>query len=152
MTLPANTYLAKSFTWGSTAIEGILDIQNSEGGSVVDLFTDSASHVSNVFIENIGSDVSITTSDLNAIKDFRPGDTGYLTIVYGKRLQGRGIVSTGSDIKFVTNTVSGTQTKAVIVSVGRPGVINGIASQTVSFRLAGSDGASAFWAVSVGTF
>jgi hypothetical protein len=123
-----------------------VDIQNSEGGSVVDLFTDSASHVTNVFIENIGSDVSITTTDLNAIKAWRPGDVEALTIVYGKRAQGRGFASS-ANITFTTNDVSTPVTKAVIVSIGRPGVINGVANMTVSFRLTGSDGSAALWKV-----
>jgi hypothetical protein len=147
MALPANTYLAKTFTFGSSTVEGILDIQNTEGGSVVDLFTDSASHVSNVFIENIGADVSITTTDLNAIKAWRAGDVGTLTIVYGKRNQGRGFAST-SDITFKANTASSPATKAVVVSVGRPAVINGISNMTVTFRLTGSDGSAALWEVS----
>lgn len=128
----ANAYRAKTVTFG-TAITGITDTSITDNGSPVDLSTDASPTVTAVFVDNIVTDVTVTTTDLSRVSALDVGDTGSLVIVYQLRAEGSGA---GSGDKTAT------MANAVIVSITPQAGTNGIGSHQIVFRCSGPNGST----------
>jgi hypothetical protein len=126
----ARTHLAKTaaFTpaggslWSMT---DLVDIDDGENGSAVDLVTDASQTVNGMFVDAIKGEITVVCKDLahtiNA--GCAIGATGSLVVAYGLRTIGKGFVS--------GNTLSVTYANAQLRDIRRRGSVTG--DGTISF-------------------
>ena len=124
----AKAFRAKTVTFAATAVLGITDVSVTDNGSPVDLSTDASPTITAVFVDNIATDVTVSTTDLLRVSAISVGDTGALVIVFQLRAEGSG-AGAGDKTCTIAN--------AVVVSVTPQAGTNGIGSHQISFRCSG---------------
>jgi hypothetical protein len=163
--MAASTYLLKVVKFKpksgvEVTFTGVTDMGSTESGSVVDLQTDAQSHNSSCFMDQIKATATFSTTDLSLVDELRVGDRGKLTLIYQKRIRGRG-ADAGNDIKYETVDNNDTDSTAVISDIQRPGPSTGFGVAVITFSISDGDNAldpelysgyTSFWKVSVGTF
>ena len=127
----ANAYRAKTVTYKTVAILGVTDASISEAGSATDLSSDASATVTAVFVDQIATEVTITSTDIGRSVSNVPGDSGSLVIVYQLRAEGSGA---GAGDKTATLA-----TATLIDKTPNAGT-NGIGSVTYKFRCSGPAG------------
>ena len=90
----AATYIIKSCTFKSTAIDGLEDVQFGEEGSVVSHNTDGQAVIAATFIDNIKGNVRVSSRNggLASTANFAIGSAGALVMIMQKRAVGKGAV------------------------------------------------------------
>jgi hypothetical protein len=134
----ADTYIIKSATWKSVAINGLEDVKWSEEGDVVSHNSDGQVTVGATFIDNIKGKVTITTrnASIATTANYAIGSTGALVFVMQKRQAGKGAVN-GQD-----KTCTSAEATLINVSGNAPHADRG--SVDLEFEIADADGAAPF--------
>lgn len=132
MSNPALTSIAKSATFtpsGGSAwnFTDLMDLDDGESASTVDVTTDNAVTVNGMFVDSIKGDISITCSDFEHTTNAGAviGSTGSLVVRYDRRAQGKGAVS--------SHTLSVTYANAQVRDIKRRAGVTGTGTITVSF-------------------
>jgi hypothetical protein len=140
MTAP-KAYRENSVTWKGSAIPAVQDVNEQETTEGVHQHrSDNATTAQAIFVDGIGCDLSVTTTDLSlrGTAGYTIGSNGVLVTVAEQRAEGIGSVGGGNK----THTYG--DATLVAISHGLP--INGKATMVLGFKCADPTG------VAVGAF
>lgn len=134
----AATYVLKSATFDSQAVDGLQDIQTGEEGDMVSHAHDALETITASFVDNIKGTVRLLANNSSWFTNakFRPGHAGSLVMVWQKRAEGRGAAA-GEDL-----TITAAHAVVGRSSGGAPHAGQG--SFEVEFECADPDGDSPF--------
>ncbi len=123
-------FRAKTATFGGVSITDLTRLSVRKGGQSYDLIGDANANVLDVFVDNIASDITISSNDVTFQSNagLEVGDSGSLVMVFEKRATGR--AAAGSGDKTLTIT-------AAIISTDFEAGSNGIGAGTFTLRAAG---------------
>lgn len=122
-------YRAKSATFNSVSMTDLTQMSVRKGGQVYDLIGDANANVLDVFVDNIATDITISSNDIawQTNASIEVGDSASAVLVFDKRASGR---ASASADKTLTIT-------AVVVATDFSAGSNGVGSGTITLRAAG---------------
>lgn len=127
----ANAYRLKSATFAATAILGCTDFSIKDGGSASDLSTDASPTITAVFVDQIVTEITISSTDVARASATHPGDTGSLVLVFQLRAEGKGAAAGDKTATMAT---------ATLIDVGAKAGTNGIGAVDYTFKCSGPAG------------
>lgn len=127
----ANAYRLKTATFSAVAILGCTDFSIKDGGSASDLSTDASPTITAIFVDQIATEVTISSTDVARASAAHAGDTGNLVLIFQLRAEGKGA---GAGDKTATMAT------ATLIDVAYKAGTNGIGSVEYTFRCSGPAG------------
>lgn len=127
----SNAYVSLSVTFDGTPIGGVRGITLTQGSTTSDLLTDAETSIEAVFVDGRVADVTLTTTEIDALTSYSPGDTGSLVVVYQKRAPGRGAAGSGNKTATMAN--------AVVTTIDTPANTDSIAEASITWRVPAPD-------------
>ena len=131
--MASKAYKLKSFTDGTGAITGLTDIQLNETIETITKHrTDTSTTIEAVWLDGVGAQVVVTTTDLSAADARDIGDTGSVTYVREQRANGTGAVGAAD--------ITATLAECILVAKGEGNVHEGEATVQLTYEAYDTDG------------
>ncbi len=135
--MAGKAYAEKSVTFKSIAITGVQDVQENDTAESIEKHrADTSVATEAVFIDGVGAQIVVTTTDLSVrgTSGWGLGANGSLVIVSQQRAQGTGAVAAADKTR--------TYAAAVLVAISAGSPIQGRGTLQMTFEATDSTGAS----------
>lgn len=133
--MASKAHRLKSVTFSSTAITGVQDVQENDTAESIEKHrADTSLTTEAVFLDGIGAQIVVTTTDLSVRSTWALGAAGALVVV--KELRANGTGATGGQDKTATYAT------AVLVSKALGAPHQGRGTLVLTFEAVDSTGAS----------
>src|SRR4051812_41268582 len=125
--MTSKAYNEKSVTFKSTAITGVQDVQENDTAESIEKHrADTSATTEAVFIDGVGAQIVVTTTDLSVRSTWGLGANGSLVIVSQQRAQGVGAVGAADKTR--------TYAAAVLVAMSAGSPIQGKGTLQLTFE------------------
>ena len=125
----------KSVTFDATAITGVQNVdENDTVESIEKHRADTSACVEAVFLDGVGAQIVVTTTDLSFRDSWALGEVAALVVVKEQRANGSGAVGSAD--------LTATYSDAVLVAIGQGAPHQGRGSLVLTFEATDPDGSS----------
>ena len=133
--MAGGAYKYKSVSFSATALTGVQNVDENDTAEAMDKHrADTSACVEAVFLDGVGAQIVVTTTDLSFRDNWALGAVGALVCVKEKRANGSGATG-GADI-------TATYAAAVLVAKGSGAPFQGKGSLVLTFEATDPTGAS----------